>query len=105
MSLLTRSRRLLKDVATYGLGDVATSIINVLLIPIYSHILSTEEVGIIALLVGLEAGMKIVLRWGVDSAFMRLYFDSKDEAARQTLPHSAQRTLRPRAPRSAGSTS
>jgi O-antigen/teichoic acid export membrane protein len=85
VSLLSHSRRLLKDVATYGLGDVATSIINVLLIPIYSHILSTEEVGIIALLVGLEAGMKIVLRWGVDSAFMRLYFDCRDDAARQTL--------------------
>jgi O-antigen/teichoic acid export membrane protein len=85
VSLLSHSRRLLKDVATYGLGDVATSIINVLLIPIYSRILTTEEVGIIALLVGLEAGMKIVLRWGVDSAFMRLYVDCRDEGARQTL--------------------
>lgn len=78
-------RKLVRDVAVYGVGDVATSVVNLLLLPLYTDILTPADYGVMALLLTIEAGAKILLRWGVDAAFMRLYYDCRDDAARQTL--------------------
>jgi len=78
-------RKLFRDVAVYGVGDVATSVVNLLLLPLYTEILTPADYGVMALLLTIEAAAKILLRWGVDAAFMRLYYDCRDTAARQTL--------------------
>lgn len=79
------ARKLFRDVAIYGVGDVATSAVNLLLLPLYTEVLGTTAYGILALLLAIEAGAKILLRWGLDSAFMRLYFDCPDLPSRQLL--------------------
>ena len=68
-------KRLFKSLGIYGLGDAATSLLNFLLLPVYTRYLTPAEYGVIALLVVLEAVVNILFRWGVDSAFMRLYSD------------------------------
>ncbi len=83
--MLARVKGLFRNLAIYGLGDVATSLVSLLLLPVYTRKLSPEEYGIIAMLLTIEAVAKILFRWGVDTAFMRMYFDCADQAARQRL--------------------
>jgi O-antigen/teichoic acid export membrane protein len=76
---------LFRGLAIYGVGDVATSIISLLLLPIFIRYLSPEEYGVITMLLSIEAVTKVAFRWGVDTAFMRLYYDCANERARQRL--------------------
>lgn len=80
-----RVQSLFRNLAIYGVGDVATSLVSLLLLPVYTRYLDPAEYGVIALLLTVEAVAKIVFRWGVDTAFMRLYYDCADQAARQRL--------------------
>ncbi len=83
--MLDRLRSLGKSFTVYGLGDVATSVISFLLLPLYARFLSPEDYGAIGLLLSVEVVAKIVFRFGLDAAFMRLYFDCADDRARQRL--------------------
>jgi O-antigen/teichoic acid export membrane protein len=83
--VLTRLKDLFGNLVIYGLGDVATSLISLLLLPIFTSYLTPEDYGVIGLLLLLEAFTKVALRWGVDTAFMRLYHDAQDQAGRQLL--------------------
>ncbi len=83
--MLARLKHLARDLAIYGLGDVATSILSFLLLPVYVRYLSPSDYGVISLLLTVEVVAKILFRWGVDASFMRLYYDCADHAARQRL--------------------
>jgi O-antigen/teichoic acid export membrane protein len=83
--VLDRLRSLGKSFTVYGLGDVATSVISFLLLPLYARFLTPEDYGAIGLLLSVEVVAKIVFRFGLDGAFMRLYFDCADDRARQRL--------------------
>lgn len=83
--MLARLKSLFGSLAIYGLGDVATSVVSLLLLPIYTKYLSPSDYGVLAMLATIEAVAKIGFRWGVDTAFMRLYYDCSDQRARQTL--------------------
>lgn len=83
--MLARIKTLFRHLAVYGLGDVATSLISLLLLPVYTKYLTPSDYGVIAMLLTVEASGKILFRWGVDTAFMRLYYDCADQKARQRL--------------------
>jgi len=83
--VLERLKKLLRNLAIYGMGDAATSVVSLLLLPVYTRFLSPSDYGVIAMLITIEAVAKVVFRWGVDTAFMRLYYDCADTAARQQL--------------------
>ena len=83
--MLARIKSLFRNLAIYGLGDVATSVVSLLLLPVYTKYLTPSDYGVIAMLLTVEASGKIIFRWGVDTAFMRLYYDCADQKARQRL--------------------
>lgn len=83
--MLARLTQLARHLAIYGLGDVATSILSFLLLPVYVRYLSPADYGVISLLLTVEVVAKILFRWGVDASFMRLYYDCADHASRQRL--------------------
>jgi O-antigen/teichoic acid export membrane protein len=83
--VLTRFTTFARQLAVYGAGDVAVQFIGFLLLPVYTRYLSPSDYGIIALLLTIEAPAKILFRWGVDTAFMRLYYDCPGAEARQRL--------------------
>jgi O-antigen/teichoic acid export membrane protein len=83
--VLPRLRSLGKSFTVYGLGDVATSVLSFLLLPLYARFLSPDDYGAIGLLLSVEVITKIVFRLGLDAAFMRLFYDCADDAARQRL--------------------
>jgi O-antigen/teichoic acid export membrane protein len=83
--LFQKIRELSKNLAIYGLGDVAIQLVNFLLLRVYVEFLSMEDYGVLALLGSVEAIVKLFFRWGVDGSFMRFWFDCADERARQRL--------------------
>ncbi|MFN8058816.1 MAG: polysaccharide biosynthesis C-terminal domain-containing protein [Vicinamibacterales bacterium] len=76
---------LYRNLTIYGLGDVAVSVVNFLLLPIFVRHLSTIDYGILGLLQSIEVVAKIVFRFGLDGSFMRMFFDCADDRARQRL--------------------
>src|SRR5262245_12885733 len=56
-----------------------------LLLPLYLHYLSVAEFGVLALIGTMEMVAKLTFRWGVDGAFMRLYYDCETERDKQVL--------------------
>lgn len=83
--MLARLKNLFRNLVIYGLGDVATTLVGLLLLPVFTRYLTTVDYGVITMLLTIEAVTKVVFRWGVDTAFMRLYYDCVDHQARQRL--------------------
>ena len=83
--MLQKVRELSKNLAIYGVGDVAIQIVSFLLVPIYVRYLTPADYGILGLLGGVEAAAKLFFRWGLDGAFMRFWYDCREEADRQRL--------------------
>jgi O-antigen/teichoic acid export membrane protein len=83
--VLTRVKSLFRNVVIYGMGDVATSVVSLLLLPIFTRYLTPSDYGVITMLLTIEAVTKVLFRWGVDTAFMRLYYDCHDRQAQQRL--------------------
>ena len=86
--MLHKLKELSKDSAIYGLGDVAVSIVNFLLLPLYVRYLTDVDYGILAQLGAVEVLTKIVARWGLDGSFMRFFYDSPEREDRQRLASS-----------------
>jgi O-antigen/teichoic acid export membrane protein len=68
-------RRISRQLFAYGTADVLVLAISFLLLPIYTRVLSPREYGALALLLVFEAVLKIISRWGMDAAFLRLYYE------------------------------
>jgi len=83
--LFQKFRELSKNLAVYGVGDVAIQIVSFLLVPVYVRYLSPADYGILGLLGGVEAAAKLFFRWGLDGSFMRFWYDCEDQPARQRL--------------------
>ncbi len=83
--MFLKIRELSKNVTVYGLGDVAVSIVNFLLLGVYVTYFNAEDYGVIGVLGAMEVIAKIVFRFGLDGSFMRLFYDCPDDAARRRL--------------------
>ncbi|MEO5895884.1 MAG: polysaccharide biosynthesis C-terminal domain-containing protein [Vicinamibacterales bacterium] len=84
-ALRQKLHKLSKNFAIYGAGDVAIQAVNVLLLSVYVRYLTKADYGILALLGSIEAITKLFFRWGVDGAFMRMWYDCDDAPSRQRL--------------------
>ena len=84
-ALFARIRELSKNMAIYGLGDVAISIVNFFLLGLYVKYLSAEDYGVLGLLGSVEVIAKIVFRFGLDGSFMRFFYDAETDEERQRL--------------------
>ncbi len=83
--MFQKIRELSKDLAIYGVGDVAVSVVNFLLLPLYVRYLTPGDYGVLAVLGSVEVVAKVFFRWGLDGAFMRLFYECDTVAARQRL--------------------
>jgi len=85
MALSGQLKRLGKHSAIYGLGGLVSRILAVLLLPLYTHFLSSSDYGQIETLVAMVTVLTIILRFGISSAFFRFYFDADDDAGRRIV--------------------
>lgn len=83
------ARRLLRHLVVYGSADTAAQFINLLLLPVYTVVLSLTEYGVLALVLVLEAFLKIVYRWGFDTSYLRLHYDCTTDEQKRTLAGTA----------------
>jgi len=83
--LFQKIRELSKNITVYGLGDVAVSIINFLLVPVYVLYFNAADYGVINVLISMEVIAKIVFRFGLDGSFMRFYYDAGEGRGRQKM--------------------
>ena len=85
MALSGQLKRLGKHSAIYGLGGLVSRILAVLLLPLYTHYLSTSDYGQIETLIALVTVLTIILRFGISAAFFRFYFDAEDNVGRRLV--------------------
>lgn len=78
-------RRISRQLFAYGTADVMVLVVNFLLLPVYTRVLSPREYGVLALLLVCEAVLKVLDRWGLDAAFLRFYYDYPTDEERKTL--------------------
>ena len=78
-------RRVSRQLLAYGTADVAVLAINFLLLPVYTRVLAPAKYGALTLLLIFETFLKLLLRCGLDSAYLRLYLDYPVEQDRRTL--------------------
>jgi O-antigen/teichoic acid export membrane protein len=77
--MLEKLLKLGKHTIIYGVGNALTAIGAFILIPLYTHVLSTKEYGILELLNRTADILILVIVMGVRQAFIRFYFDHDDE--------------------------
>jgi len=78
-------RKLGKDVASYGVGDLALRLVGFLVFPVYAHVLSVEEFGILALITTGTAIVALVANPGLNMAMTRYYWDPELTPAMRPL--------------------
>src|SRR5262245_45369287 len=83
--MLDNVRRVSRQLFAYGTADVMVLVVNFLLLPLYTRVLSPHEYGGVALLLLCEAFLKVINRWGLDASYLRLYYDYPAEDDRKTL--------------------
>jgi O-antigen/teichoic acid export membrane protein len=83
--VFSKIRELSRNITIYGLGDVAVSIVNFCLLGVYVRYLDVADYGVIGVLGSLEVVTKILFRFGLDGAFMRLFYEHERVEGRQRL--------------------
>jgi O-antigen/teichoic acid export membrane protein len=82
-------RRLLRTGAAYQLAEAFAKVPALLLLPIYTRELTRADYGTAELLLTSVFLVSMVLRAGVDEAFVRFYFHDEDPARRERLARTA----------------
>lgn len=72
-------RKLLSDSIIYGLSGILNRVIGFLLLPLYTHILSPVDYGVLSLYNTTFFLLSTLLIFGMDSASFRFYYDSDAE--------------------------
>ncbi len=79
----SNTRELAGASAIYGFGNLAIKGLSFLLLPLYTHYLTPEDYGLVALTVTITSVLGILYPLGLHGALSRLYFDSPSETVRQ----------------------
>jgi O-antigen/teichoic acid export membrane protein len=83
--MLIHLRRLSSQTLIYGLGDAVTRLAGLLLLPIYTRLLTPSDYGKLAIVTLFSTVVALVLDFGQRTAFFRFYFDNEDADARRRL--------------------
>jgi len=83
--MLKSLKRLTRHSAVYGVGHIITRLVNFLLLPLYTNVLSTEDFGATQIVYTFIAVMTILYTFGIDAAFLRYYILCEDKRRQKTL--------------------
>lgn len=87
--MIEHFKRLSGQTLVYGLGDAVIKAIAFFLIPLYTRLLSQEQVGIISLLNIVEIMLWLVLSFSLNAAVLKVFHDFESEKERKTVFSSA----------------
>lgn len=93
--MLAHVRRLSGDVVIYGAGRMALQLLAFVTLPIFTHVFSPSEYGIIETITASTLVISLFTTLGLESASQRSYFDyhADDECARRIVLSTAFWTL------------
>jgi O-antigen/teichoic acid export membrane protein len=83
--MIEHFKRLSSQTLIYGLGDAIIKAIAFFLIPLYTRVLTKEEVGIIALINIIELILLLVLSLSLNSAVLKVFHDLKTETEKRAI--------------------
>ena len=72
-----------KHGSVYTIGNILTRAMGILLVPLYTHYLTTSDYGIVSNVVALVNFFSIIFLLGMDAVWGRFYFDYKDRSTEQ----------------------
>lgn len=75
MAIESRGKYLLKNTAVFAIGNIATKLITFILVPIYTHILTTQEYGVVDLISTISMVLAPVLILNISESVMRFSLD------------------------------
>jgi O-antigen/teichoic acid export membrane protein len=78
-------RRLTRDFAVYGIGVIVVKAFSIITIPIYTHVFTPEQFGVLSYVTTLGGLLGAVLVLGGDSAYARFFFEARTHEARQLI--------------------
>ncbi|MDD3802881.1 MAG: oligosaccharide flippase family protein [bacterium] len=82
-------RKAYKDSITFGLGNIISRFIIVLLLPFYTRVLSIQDFGIFSLLLIYFNVVSIIARFGVANIMLKYYIEEKDREEQKRVAGSA----------------
>lgn len=85
---LKKINNLIKDTFWYTVGDILTHGSALILVPIYTYLLSKEDFGIISLMILFYTASKFIISFSVKSSYYRLIFECSHQE-RKELTFSA----------------
>ena len=77
----------MKDTASYGVVNFATSVISFFVFLIYARYLTVADYGLMSLVTGVVGLLAGILQCGIPNAMQRFYFDKESE--KRSIIHSA----------------
>jgi O-antigen/teichoic acid export membrane protein len=84
-SLFSQLLELSRHSAIYGIGGLVSRFLSVLMLPLYTSYVSTNDYGRIELLMAVMAVVVVMLRGGANFGFVRFYFLQKEPEYRRRL--------------------
>lgn len=89
MSIRDQLKRLGGESAVYGLGQVSSRAVHLLLVPVLTRVLARDAFGLNDLLLGYTQSVVMVLVFGMDAALARMFYDEPDREARVRMVSSS----------------
>jgi len=83
--MIEHFKRLSTQTIVYGLGDAVIKAISFFLIPLYTRLLTKEQVGDIALLNYVELILLLILSLGLNSAVLKVFHDYKSNEEKRKV--------------------
>lgn len=83
--MVERFRRLLVDAAVYGATTAGAQSVQILLVPVYTRVLSPASYGSVEAVVAAVAILSLVLGMQADSGLARYYYQTDDRAERREM--------------------
>ena len=78
-------KKTVKHTLIFGIGSVVNSAFGLLLVPLYTRYLRAAEFGVLSLLTITLTLITIVLKFGLNHAFFRHYYDTEEPAHRRRI--------------------
>jgi O-antigen/teichoic acid export membrane protein len=84
-TLYGKIKKTVKHTLIFGIGSVINSAFGVVLVPVYARHLKAKEFGILSLLTITMTLVTIFLKFGLNHAFFRHYYETEDPAHRRRI--------------------
>jgi len=84
-AIYDKVKKTIQHTLIFGIGGVVNSAFGLVLVPVYSKYLRASEFGVLALLTVTLTLVTIFLKFGLNHAFFRHYYDTQDENHRRRI--------------------